>query len=33
MDIAEVEPAERLKTLVANDPEAIDAYLATLSGR
>ena len=32
MDIAEVEPAERLKTLVANDPEAIDAYLATLSG-
>ena len=32
MDIAEVEPAERLKTLVANDPDAIDAYLATLSG-
>ncbi len=32
VDIVEVEPAERLKTLVADDPNAIDAYLATLSG-
>ena len=32
MDIVEIEPAERLKTLVADDPNAIDAYLATLSG-
>ena len=32
MDIAELEPAERLKTLVANEPDAIDRYLATLSG-
>lgn len=32
MDIAELEPAARLKTLVAHDPDAIDCYLATLSG-
>ncbi|MDE0192166.1 MAG: CBS domain-containing protein, partial [Gammaproteobacteria bacterium] len=32
MEIAELEPAERLKTLVADDPDAIDRYLATLSG-
>lgn len=32
MEIAELEPAARLKTLVADEPDAIDRYLATLSG-
>lgn len=32
MEIAEPEPAQRLKALVANDRGAIDRYLATLSG-
>ena len=32
MNIVELEPAARLKALVASDPGAIDGYLATLSG-
>ena len=32
MDAAQVEPAERLGNLVADDPSAVDAYLANLSG-
>ncbi|MCE2424424.1 MAG: magnesium transporter [Pseudomonadales bacterium] len=32
MDISQEAPSERLKTLVATDPDAIDGYLATLSG-
>ena len=32
MEITELEPAARLKALVAHDPVAIDRYLATLSG-
>ena len=32
MDTAQVEPFARLRTLIADDPVAVDAYLATLSG-
>ena len=32
MDTAQVEPFARLRTLIVDDPVAVDAYLATLSG-
>ena len=32
LDTAQVEPFARLRTLIADDPVAVDAYFATLSG-
>ena len=32
MDTVQVEPFARLRTLIADDPVAVDAYFATLSG-